>query len=389
MRVRLSEETLISTRLSRNTLLALLGAAVMLMGLATAFAQDGAEESAPDAATLIGDGEFYLDRGDCSLAQFYFQEALRLDEANADAQVGKGRALSCQGSYPASIEAFQAALALDAGNVDALVHLANAYQYQYQSDTAAYSGRLADALDTIQRAEGLAPDRASVQNTKGIVLYQLGDLTQARSTLERAADLSNSDQQLDNAEKSTLQVNLGRVYRDSQELELALQAFRRAVVLDPTSATAHNNLGDMAYRLDDCSTAEYELSQAVNLDPTNLSAAANLGIVLFECGEVQASLPRLQHAVQMDGAVFLPPLFTYLARAHLAAGQVDEAIRRAQHGALLSEPSPTADAYYWLGQAYQRRGSEDDRQRAADAYRKALEIDPSYAAAQEALNTVQ
>lgn len=380
---------MISTRYSRNHLLTLLGALFLVMGLAVAFAQDDNEESAPDAATLVSDGEFYLDRGDCSLGQFYFQEALRLDPENAAAQVGKGRALSCQGSYPTAIEAFQAALALDADNVDALVHLANAYQYQYQSDTSAYNGRLADALDTIQRAEAVAPNRASVQNTKGIVLYQLGDLTQARSTLERAADLAAGDEELDNAEKSTLQVNLGRVYRDTEELELALQSFRRAVVLDPTSATAHNNLGDMAYRLDDCSTAEYELAQAVNLDANNLSAAANLGIVLFECGEVQASLPRLQQAVQMDGAVFLPPLFTYLARAHLETGQVDEAIRRAQHGALLSEPDPSADAYYWLGQAYQRRGSEADRQRAADAYRRALEIDPAYAAAQEALNTVQ
>src|SRR5690606_30264294 len=161
-----------------------------------------------------------------------------------------------------------------------------------------------------------------------------------------------SDQDLDNLEKSTLQVNLGRVYRDTGELELAQQAFRRAVVLDPTSAAAHNNLGDMAFRLGDCSTAEYELAQAVNLAPSNLSAASNLGIVLFECGEVQASLPRLQEAVQLNGAVFLPPLFTYLARAHLETGQVDEAIRRAQHGVLLSEPNPTADAYYWLGQAY-------------------------------------
>lgn len=378
---------MISTRHHRNHLLSLLGAALLVLGFATANAQES-EESTPDAATLVSDGAFYLDRGDCSLAQFYYQEALRLDPENAAAQVGKGRALSCQGAYPAAIEALQAALEIEPDNVDALVHLANAYQYQYQADSSAYSGRLADALDTVQRAEAIAPDRASVQNTKGIVLYQLGDLEQARTTLERAADLATNAEDLSNLEKSTLQVNLGRVYRDTDQLELAQQAFRRAVVLDPTSATAHNNLGDMAYRLGDCSTAQYELSQAVNLDPNNLSAASNLGIVLFECGEVEASLPRLQQAVQMDGAVFLPPLFTYLARAHLETGQVDEAIRRAQHGALLSEP-PSADAYYWLGQAYQRRGSQEDLQRAADAYRRALEIDPNYAAAQEALNTVQ
>ncbi len=359
-----------------------------LGGAALAQGSEGDDDGSPDVATLISDGQFYLDRGDCSLAQFYFQEALRIDEANADAMVGKGRALSCQGAYPAAIESFQAALGVQPSHLQALVHLANTYQYQYQADPTAYSGRLADALDTIQRAEQIASGDARVQNTKGLVLYQLGDLQQSRTTLEQAAALAGSSQELDNAEKSTVQVNLGRVYRDLGELELAQQAFRRAVILDPASATAHNNLGDVSYRLGDCSTAQYELAQAVNLDASSLSAAANLGIVLFECGEVQSSLTRLEQAVQMDGAVFLPPLFTYLARAYLETGQVDEAIRRAQHGALLAEP-PSADAFYWLGQAYQRRGSSGDSQRARDAYERALEIDDGYSAASEALRTLQ
>ncbi|HEX7040902.1 MAG TPA: tetratricopeptide repeat protein [Trueperaceae bacterium] len=379
---------LISFQPTTRQPLRLLGAsllAVLCLG-GVVVAQEG--EDGPDVATLISDGQFYLDRGNCSLAQFYFQEALRVDEDNADALVGQGRALACQGAYPEAIEAFQEALNVQADHLDALIHLANTYQYQYQADPTAYSGRLADALDTIQRAEEVSANDPRVQNTKGLVLYQLGDLQQARTTLEQAVTLATSSQLLDNPQRSTVQLNLGRVYRDLGELELAQQAFRRAVVLDPTSATAHNNLGDIAYRLGDCATAEYELAQAVNLDPNSLSAASNLGIVLFECGEIQASLPRLEQAVQMDGAVFLPPLFTYLARAYLETGQVDEAIRRAQHGALLSEP-PSAEAYYWLGQSYQRRGGPGDSQRARDAYQRAVEIDPNYAAAQEALHTLQ
>src|SRR5690606_15766739 len=247
---------------------------------------------------------------------------------------------------------------------------------------------LADALDTIRRAEAIAANDPRVQNLKGLVLYQLGDLQQAREALEQAVTLAATSQTLENRDRSIVQVNLGRVYRDLGELELAQQTFRRAVVLDPTSAQAHNHLGFTSYRLGDCETAEYELSQAVNLDPNSLDAAANLGIVLFECGNVQASLPRLERAVQMDGAVFLPPLFTYLARAYLETGQVDEAIRRAQHGALLSVP-PSAEAYYWLGQSYQRRGQSDDAQLARDAYQRAVEIDPNFTAAQEALRSLQ
>ncbi len=367
------------------------GAVVLLLTalLGAAWAQDGQNEGTQnDVPTLLSDGDFYLERGDCSLAQFFFQEALRVDERNADAHVGKGRALACQGAYPAAIEAFQAALNSDPNHLLAHVHLAITYQSQYQLDPVAYSGRLADALDTIQRAERITGDDARVQNTKGIILFQLGDLAQARTTLERAVTLgAAAGSDLANTDRSTIQVNLGRVYRDLNELELALQAFRRAVVLDPASSTAHNNLGHVAFRLGDCTTAEYELAQAVNLDPASLSATSQLGIAMFECGDVAGSLEWLERSTQMDGAVFLPPLYTYLARAYLADGKVDEAVTRAIHGALLSEDiASSADAYYWLGEAYMRRAAAGDADRAREAYRRALELDPSYIEAEQALS---
>lgn len=378
---------MIRTRHKSTILLRSALAALLLFASGLVHAQNDAQDQTQeplDAAALLADGDFYLERGDCALAQFFYQEALRSEPQNADALVGKGRALACQGAYANAIEAYQAALAADPNHLEAHVHLAITYQNQYQSDPTTYAGRLADALDTIQRAERIASDDARVQNTKGIVLYQLGDLQQARTTMELAATLAaQPDSGLGNPEQSTVQVNLGRVYRDLGELELAQQAFRRAVVLDPASAVAHNNLGNVAFRLGDCATAEYELSQAVNLDPTSLSAASQLGITLFECGNVADARNRLEAAVQMDGAVFVPPLFTYLARAYLDAGRVDDAVRRAQQGALL--PPESAEAYYWLGRAYQARAGANDAANARQAYERALEIDPNYGAARDAL----
>lgn len=360
--------------------------AVLLLLTATAFvsAQSEAEAEPLDAATLIDDGNFYLRNGDCAVAQFFFQEALRGEPENTAALVGKGRALACQRAYNAAIEAYKSALEVDANHLDALIHLAIAYQNQYQADSATHAGRLADALDVIQRAERVKDDDARVQNTKGIVLYQLGDLDQARSTLERATLLADrADSGLARSERSTVQVNLGRTYRDLEELELAQQAFRRAVVLDPSSSSAHNHLGNIAFRLGDCATAEYELSQAVNLDPTSLSAASQLGIALFECGEIESSVERLEAATRMPGAAFIPPLFTYLARAYLESGRIDDAVFAAQQGSAL--PPESAEAHYWLGMAYAKRGGSNDAVNSRNAYERALEIDPNYVPAREAL----
>ncbi len=365
----------------------ILVALVAALGSTLAQAQSTTPATDPDVPTLLRDGDFYLERGDCALAQYFFQEALKVEANNPAALVGKGRSLSCQQAYPQAIEAFQQALEADATDVPAYVHLALAYQNQYQSDPSSYPSRLTDALDTINKAVAISANDAKVLNTKGIVLYQLTNLDEARTTLERAASLgAAADSGLTDVERSTLQVNLGRVYREQADLELALQAFRRAVVLDPTSDSAHNNLGNVAFRLGDCPTAEYELSQAVSLNPNSLSAMSQLGISLFECGDVEAAVPRLESALKLDGAVFVPPLYTYLARGYLQTGKVDEAVKRAQQGALL--PPESAEAYYWLGQAYQARGAAGDVDSARKAYDRSLEIEPGYQLAVEAKATL-
>ncbi len=366
---------------------ALANALAAIFALAFAFgALAQTSETASDAARLVRDGTLYLGQGDCALAQYFFQEALKRDETNPEALVGKGRALACQNSYPSAIDAFRQAIDADPSHVPAYVHLALTYQDQYLFDPTSHAGRLADALDVLQQAERAGGDDATIQNTKGIVLYQAGDLSGAQQALERAIDLAISAGMSD-AERSTIQVNLGRTYRDQDQLELAQQAFRRAVVLDPTNASAHNNLGNVMYRLGDCDGAEFELSQAVALAPNSLSAVSQLAIVLFECGDVADSIPYFERALQLDGAVFTPPLFTYLARAYLQQGRLDDAVRRAQQGALL--PPESADAHYYLGRAYEARRGSEDIANAQRAYERALELDPGFDAARGALNDLR
>src|SRR5690606_710448 len=113
---------------------------------------------------------------------------------------------------------------------------------------------------------------------------------------------------------------------------------------------------------------------------------ADLAIALFECGQVQASIPYFEQALQIDGSVFLPPLYTYLSRGYVQLGRYDDAVRRAQQGAFL--PPESADAFYWLGQAYQARGRDGDGEAARQAYERALQIDPSHSRSQEALGSL-
>ena len=368
----------------KRALRAVLALALAFSFASGALAQDSdAATAAAAAARLVRDGSLYFAQGDCALAQYFFQEALKRTPDDPEALVGKGRALACQNAFSAASDAFRQAIDADAAYLPAYVHLALTYQEQFVFDPASHRSRLADALDVLQQAEAISGDDATVQNTKGIVLYQAGDLAAAQQALERSVDLA-TNAGLSDRERSTIHVNLGRTYRDLDQLELAQQAFRRAVVLDPTNASAHNNLGNIMYRLGDCDGAEFELSQAAALAPNSLSAVSQLAIVLFECGNVAGSIPYFERALQLDGAVFTPPLFTYLSRAYLQQGRLDDAVRRAQQGALL--PPESAEAHYHLGRAYEARRGATDIDNARRAFERALELDPGFGPARTALN---
>jgi tetratricopeptide (TPR) repeat protein len=359
--------------LKKQWLAFILGSFVMF-----SFAQDRSAED------YIRGANSFMSQGDCAFAQYQFQEALKIEAGNVEAMLGKGRSLVCQGAVALAIEEYQNVLSADANNVTAHVRLAEAYQQQFQSDEARYADQLGESLTLLTAAEGLEPNNPEVLNAKGVSLYLSEDLAGARAALEKAVSLAAGSETLSGRDVAQMHINLGSVYRDLGELELALASYRRAVTLNPLSANAHKNVGAIHFQLKNCEEAVYELTQAVNLNPQLLDALSNLAIAEFDCGQVEASVPRFEKALEMPGALNYPPLYTYLSRAYVQQGKFDDAVKRAQQGALL--PPVTPDALFYLGQAYEKRNGTGDIQRAREAYQSALEVDPKYPGVQEALS---
>lgn len=353
--------------------LTLIAIAFCAMFATQALAQEASEN---DAATNVENGNLFLSTGECELAQYYFREAVRQDPSNAEAHFGHGRALACRYAYDLAIDSLREAISADPNLTMAYVHLALTYQSQHLTDPERYPNMLDEALTVLATAERIAPGNTQVLNTKGVILFQLDRFDEARQALELAVESAQGDDSINPRMESVIHVNLGKTYRDLGSLEQAVSAFRRAVVLDPASASAHSNLGNALYRVGDCDAAEYELRQAVAFAPNNLSAVSDLAITLFECGQVAESVPYFEHAVQLEGSIFLPPLYTYLSRGLVSLGRYDEAVRRAASAAQLWPV--TADARYWLGAAYCARGTLEDPERAMEAFQGALELDPNH-----------
>ena len=105
----------------------------------------------------------------------------------------------------------------------------------------------------------------------------------------------------------------------------AIDAYRRAIAIDPGHANAHNNLGVLLRASGEPQQAEAAYRTALQLNPAHIDAWTNLGILLN-------ALKRTEEAAACYSKVItLRPKHRdarkLLAMAHCTLGEVDAAVR--------------------------------------------------------------
>lgn len=358
-----------------------LSSLLLLCTLSLGAAQKIADRSTPEllrvAQTLYGQNE-------CFSSRYLYQEVLQREPENVTALAGKGQALVCEGSFEEGVSTLKEATQLAPQQGQTYVQLASAYLKEYESDPQQKTGRLDEALSALEEAAAAGADGAAVANLRGVVLYRQGKLEEAKTALQRATELG--------ANRAGYHLDLGRVELELGQTEAAVATLRRAVSLEPESAFGHNQLGSAYLRLGRCDDAVFELEQAATLAPDLAEVNVNAGIANFDCDKMTKARGYFEKVLSLEPTAF-PPVYTYLARIDLTAGEFDSAVTQATKGALF--PPANAEAYYWLGQTYEARGGEGedtegnvttDADKAKGAYERALVINPSFEPAQEALD---
>lgn len=89
------------------------------------------------------------------------------------------------------------------------------------------------------------------------------------------------------------------------ELELtapgkAIEAYRRAVSLDPRHVDGHINLGRLLHEIRRFDEAEVHYREALRHGPDNAIAAFNLGVLLEDLGEETAAVQAYRVALELD-----------------------------------------------------------------------------------------
>jgi Flp pilus assembly protein TadD len=96
--------------------------------------------------------------------------------------------------------------------------------------------------------------------------------------------------------------NIGIVHWKSNNVEQAVQAFRKAAELRPGSAQFRLKLGEALVRAGKLKEAETELESAVKLDPGNRTAAYELGLIEARAGEKEEAADRMEVVRRLQGS---------------------------------------------------------------------------------------
>ncbi len=289
------------------------------------------------------------------------------------------------------------------------------YQDKYEFDKA---------IDDINRALKLAPETSSINYTKAEILYKaamykwdlyLLDETKVYCNYAIELDSSNFDAYLLLAEiqladssindamknvNSVMKMNdqlarpyfvKGEIYEKVGNFKLAESSYQTAIEKDAGYYNAYVRLGTLyASKGDELALTYY--NAALDLNSNSIEALRNKGLFYHFSGQFSDARKSFEKIVEID------PTFeeAYFNIGNTYIGQYDDAMEQMSKDTTLQgaidnfnkaiELNPNyVQAIYNLGIQYQVKG---DNEAAKAQYHRALEIEPGYMPALDALNSM-
>ena len=172
-----------------------------------------------------------------------------------------------------------------------------------------------------------------------------------------------------NPKKDEAYYNMGNAYDDKKEYDKAIEAYVKAVSINPKKDGAYNNMGNAYSHKKEYDKAIEAYVKAVSINPKNDEAYYNMGNAYSHKKEYDKAIEAYVKAVSInpkkDGAYY------GMGIAYRHKKEYDKAIE-AYEKAVSINPKKD-DAYYGMGIAYRHKKEYD---KAIEAYEKAVSINP-------------
>jgi tetratricopeptide (TPR) repeat protein len=250
-----------------------------------------------------------------------------------------GMANERTGNYPGAVRAYRRGLEIQPENVELLNALGFALFQQGKSE---------DAVVALEKALEVDPKHWKAHNNMALASIDLGELEMAEAHYRESLAIEP---------QAAIYNDLGFVLERQGMPEDAAEAYRKALELDPESASAHYNLGASLARSGEYAEAEGHLRAALEKSP-NTQTYTGLGFVLWQQGRVDEAVANLRAAIEADpkNAAAYDTLGTILVQQ----GKLEEA---ASTYRLLLRNQPSAAAHQELAQVLMRLGRTDEARR--------------------------
>jgi tetratricopeptide (TPR) repeat protein len=373
-------------------------------------------------------GMAYREAGDLDAARRTIYRAIALSPESAVPYIDLGMVYLRQGQLAHALGQFEAGLNLPSSGAPAAdLQLAadelrksipptegpaEAYHVLGRLLGAAAAGA-SDIVAAFQDAIRLRPGYAEARNSLGLVFVQTGDDEKAiaafREAIRLRPDFADAHQNLgavltvsDPAEAvreleraSSLeprllkaQYNLALAYEASPAHgpAKAIDQLRKLLATEAKYPRAEFALGRALLRQGNVAGAIEHLQAAVAQEPAFGEASYQLGLALSRAGrkeEGAASAQRGRELIAASEGRQAAALDIAEAKTALDRGDADQAIAKAQR--VIAFGTDAAEPYYVLGAA---RASKRESADAADAFRRALAIDPGHTRAASALQAI-
>ena len=196
----------------------------------------------------------------------------------------------------------------------------------------------------------------------------LGDALAEKKDLPAAIDAYNKAVAI-NPNYSLAWHNLGVALRANRDLPGAIDASKKAVALNPKYVAAWNNLGYALFGQKDLAAAIYAYKKSLNADAKQPVIWNNLGVAHRDQADFSTAIDAYKKALDIN------PKYA-LAQTNLDRAQQLLALEKRLPGVLQGDPATAADllAMADLCQRYKKRYGD-----AAELYAKAFAADPKAA----------
>jgi len=257
-------------------------------------------------------------------------------------------------------------------------------QHYVQGKMLADQGDVDAALAELAEAVRLNPSLAIAYAQAGDIYRRRGDHAEARTSYEKACQA--------NPYAFKPQYNLALTYQKLAQaanavegthgyLSKAVQAYLRAIVLEPEDFETNLNLSACYFQLGKYELAEQYCKAAIELNPHDAHAHSNLGIIYDSQNRLYEAIREYKASLEIDTRQ--PKLLVNLGSTYMRQDRFKQAVTTFEMAAEL-DPD---DSSPWeqMGSCHYRMAGYDE---AEQAFRKAVAIDSHSAKAHRGLGVV-